>query len=80
MNTEEPTIKYSSYTDAQKRATLKYRANNKDKVNDQRKKYYNDKKESDPGFLEYKRTKAREYYKNKKAKESFIIIAPIIEQ
>jgi glutaredoxin 2 len=58
--------KYSSYTDAQKRATQKYRSNNKDKVNEQRKKYYQQRKESDPSFLEYKRQKAREYYQKKK--------------
>ncbi len=59
-------VKYSSYTDAQKRATQKYRLNNKDKVNDQRKKYYQFRKESDPQFLEYKRSKAREYYQRKR--------------
>jgi hypothetical protein len=59
-------IKYSSYTPAQKRATQKYRENNKDKVNEQRKKYYQNRKERDPEFLEYKRTKAKEYYQLKK--------------
>ena len=59
-------VKYSSYTEAQKRATQKYRANNKDKVNEQRKKYYQHRKDSDPNFLEYKRAKAREYYQKKK--------------
>ena len=63
---ENVIVKYSSYTDAQKRATQKYRANNKDKVNEQRKKYYQQRKESDPNFLEYKRAKAREYYQKKK--------------
>ena len=56
----------SSYSDAQKRATQKYRANNKEKVNEQRKKYYQHRKETDPSFLEYKRQKAREYYQKKK--------------
>ena len=37
-------------------------ADNKDKVNEQRKKYYQTRKESDPAFLEYKRAKAKEYY------------------
>ena len=59
-------IKYSSYTEAQKRATKKYRENNKDKVNEQRKKYYQKRKEEDPNFLNYKREKAKEYYKKKK--------------
>ena len=60
------TIKYSSYTPAQKRATQKYREKNKDKVNQQRKEYYLRRKESDPAFLEYKRNKAKEYYQRKK--------------
>ena len=63
---ENVIVKYSSYTEAQKRATQKYRSNNKDKVNEQRKKYYLQRKESDPNFLEYKRAKAREYYQKKK--------------
>ena len=61
------TIKiYSTYSPAQKRATQKYRVNNKDKVNEQRKKYYLSRKEKDPNFLEYKRMKAKEYYQKKK--------------
>ena len=56
-----------TYTDAQKRATKKYRENNKDKVNEQRKKYYQNRKAKDPTFLQYKRNKAKEYYQKKKA-------------
>lgn len=63
---EEPKIIYSSYTEAQKRATAKYREANKEKVNAQRKKYYEARKEKDPDFLQYKRDKAREYYLKKK--------------
>jgi hypothetical protein len=63
---EEPKIIYSSYTEAQKRATAKYREANKEKVNAQRKKYYESRKEKDPDFLQYKRDKAREYYLKKK--------------
>ena len=59
-------IRYSSYTEAQKRATKKYRENNKEKVNERRKLYYQQRKEKDPAFLEYKRTKAREYYHRKR--------------
>jgi len=59
---------YSTYTDSQKRATKKYRENNRAKVNEQRKVYYQKRKDSDPSFLEYKRKKAREYYQSKKAK------------
>lgn len=63
---EEKKIKYSSYTEAQKKATQKYRENNKEKVNEQRKKYYQNRKIKDPNFLEYKRLKAKEYYQKKK--------------
>lgn len=63
---EQPKIIYSSYTEAQKRATAKYREANKEKVNAQRKKYYESRKEKDPEFLQYKRDKAREYYLKKK--------------
>jgi len=63
---EKVIIKYSSYTPAQKRATQKYRQNNKEKVNEQRKKYYQERKEKDPDFLKYKREKAKEYYQRKK--------------
>ena len=87
---EKVIIKYSSYTPAQKRATQKYRQNNKEKVNEQRKKYYQSRKEKDPDFLKYKREKAKEYYQRKKAsketleeiKEEFLQAEPIplIEQ
>jgi hypothetical protein len=59
-------IKYSSYTPAQKKASQLYRQNNKEKINAQRKRYYQKRKENDPTFLEYKRVKAREYYEKKK--------------
>lgn len=63
-------IPKSKYTEAQKRATKKYRENNKEKVNEQRKKYYLNRKTKDPKFLEYKRLKAKEYYQKKKAIKS----------
>jgi hypothetical protein len=69
---EVPATVYSSYTEAQKRATKKYRDNNKEKVNIQRKKYYEERKAKDPTFLEQKRKKAKLYYlkkKEEKAKE-----------
>ena len=62
----KPDVKYSSYTAAQKKASQLYRQKNKDKINEQRKKYYQTKKMNDPTFLEYKRIKAREYYEKKK--------------
>lgn len=64
----------STYSESQKRATKKYRENNKEKVNEQRKQYYIKRKEKDPNFLLYKRTKAKEYYNKKKA------LKPIIEE
>ncbi len=39
----------------------------RERLNEQRKKYYIAKKEKDPNFLEYKRMKAKEYYMKKKA-------------
>ena len=71
---------YSSYTDSQKRATQKYRENNKDKVNEQRKKYYLSRKEKDPNFLEYKRSKAKEYYLKKKLLKVIHDVVPVIEE
>ena len=67
---EVPTTVYSSYTEAQKRATKKYRENNKDKVNLQRKKYYEERKAKDPSFLEQKRNKAKLYYQKKKEEKA----------
>lgn len=68
IDNEKIIIKYSSYTEAQKKATNKYRTENKEKVNEQRKKYYQSRKDKDPDFLTYKRDKAKEYYNNKKSK------------
>jgi len=71
MEPDTETVKvYSSYTEAQKRATKKYRELNKEKVNAQRKKYYDDRKAKDPTFLTYKREKAKEYYIKKKGIKS----------
>lgn len=82
---KEIIVKYSSYTPAQKKATLKYRENNKEKVKLQRKAYYDKRKLNDPLFLESKRLKAIEYYKmkklNKKCNEIINIIPKqIIEE
>ena len=64
---EIESVKYfSSYTPAQKKASQLYRLKNKEKINEQRKKYYQTKKSTDPKFLEYKRIKAKEYYEKKK--------------
>ena len=63
---EIESVKYSSYTPAQKKASQLYRQKNKEKINEQRKRYYQKRKETDPNFLEYKRMKAKEYYEKKK--------------
>jgi hypothetical protein len=80
MDSEKILVKYSSYTEAQKKATTKYRIENKEKVNNQRKKYYNDRKDKDPNFLIYKREKAKEYYLKKKTLKNSKIDEPIIEE
>jgi len=48
----------------------KYRIANREKINAQRKKYYQLRKEADPKFLEYKRMKSKEYYERKKMKKA----------
>jgi hypothetical protein len=48
----------------------KYRMANREKINEQRKKYYQTRKEADPKFLEYKRMKSKEYYERKKMKKA----------
>ena len=64
---ESTDIKYSSYTESQKKATKKYRIANKDKINEMRKAYYAKRKENDKDFIDYKRKMARIYYQRKKA-------------
>jgi hypothetical protein len=51
----------------------KYRMANREKINEQRKKYYQARKEADPKFLEYKRMKSKEYYERKKAKKVEVV-------
>jgi hypothetical protein len=51
-------------------ANQKYRIANREKINEQRKKYYQVRKEADPKFLEYKRMKSKEYYDRKKEKKA----------
>lgn len=73
MDSQTPisgSVRYSSNTPAQRNANKKYRENNKERVNEQRRVYYQKKKELDPTFLEIKRSKAREYYNKKKSDET----------
>jgi hypothetical protein len=51
-------------------ANQKYRIANREKINEQRKKYYQVRKEADPKFLEYKRMKSKEYYDRKKTSKA----------
>ena len=51
----------------------KYRMANREKINEQRKKYYQVRKETDPKFLEYKRMKSKEYYERKKMKKADVV-------
>jgi len=67
-NLEQPNIiiKYSSYTESQKKAITKYRLNHKEKIQELSKKYYENKKNSDPLFLEKKREQSKQYYQKRK--------------
>ena len=65
MENQSPIIIYKSYSQAQKKANLKYKANNKDKCNQLAKKYY-DQKTDDPAYIQKKRESAKRYYQKKK--------------
>jgi hypothetical protein len=77
MTEVAPTVMYSSYTPAQKKASQLYRENNKDKINAQRKLYYQARKERDPQFLEYKRIKSKEYYEKKKLSKVPVVVETV---
>ena len=65
MEIQSPIIIYKSYSQAQKKANLKYKANNKEKCNLLAKKYY-DQKKDDPAYIQKKRESAKRYYLKKK--------------
>ena len=65
METQNPIIVYKTYSQAQKRAVLKWRANNKNVVNGLAKKYYDNKK-NDPDYIQKKRDAAKRHYQKKK--------------
>lgn len=71
IENEKVIIRYSSYTESQKRAIKKYRENNKEKINQLHKKYY-DKQKSNPDFLQKKRDQAKKYYLKKKEQKNNI--------
>jgi hypothetical protein len=60
-------IIYKTYTPAQKKANLKYKTNNIERINTLAKKYY-DKNKNDPDFIQRKRESARKYYLKRKSK------------
>jgi len=61
-------IVYKTYTPSQKRANLKYKAKNLDKINALAKKYY-DQNKDDPVYRDKKRESARRYYQKIKSKK-----------
>ena len=65
MEIQSPIIIYKSYSQAQKKANLKYKANNKEKCNLLAKKYY-DQKKDDPVYIQKKRESAKRYYQKRK--------------
>jgi len=65
LQNETPIIIYKSYSQCQKKANLKYKANNKEKCNLLDKKYYDEKKD-DPVYIQKKRENAKRYYQKKK--------------
>jgi hypothetical protein len=67
MNEENIIIIYKTYTPAQKKANLKYKSNNLERINSLAKKYY-DKNKNDPDYLQRKRESAKRYYLKKKSK------------
>jgi len=73
---EEEIIHKPIYSDAQKKASIKYKEKNKDKINEIRKAYYKKRSENDLNFVEHKRAKAREYYQKRKEQKNKTI-API---
>lgn len=67
MNEDNIIIIYKTYTPAQKKANLKYKSNNLERINTLARKYY-DKNKNDPDYLQKKRESAKRYYLKKKSK------------
>ena len=65
MENNNVVIIYKSYSQAQKKANLKYKANNKEKCNLLAKKYY-DQSKDDPEYKQKKRDAAKRYYNKRK--------------
>jgi hypothetical protein len=65
MDTQNIQIIYKTYSEAQKKAILKWRNGNKDKVNALAKKYYDNIK-TNPEYIQRKREIAKKHYQKKK--------------
>jgi len=65
MENQNPIIIYKTYSEAQKKAVLKWRANNKGTVNGLAKKYYDQKKDN-PEYIQKKRDASKRYYERRK--------------
>ena len=82
---ENVIVIYKTYSEAQKKAILKWRANNKEVVNSLAKKYYDNQK-NDVEYIKKKRENAKRYYlkqkelkKNASLKDMFDFLEKKIE-
>lgn len=69
---ENVIIIYKTYTPAQKKANLKYKSNNLERINTLARKYYNLNK-NNPDYIQKKRESAKLYYLKKKSKLKNIV-------
>jgi hypothetical protein len=72
MTEEKIIIIYKTYTPAQKKANLKYKSNNLERINTLARKYY-EKNKNDPDYIQRKRESAKLYYLKKKSKLKNIV-------
>jgi len=72
MTEEKIIIIYKTYTPAQKKANLKYKSNNLERINTLAKKYYNLNK-NDPDYIQRKRESSKKYYLKKKEEKAQLI-------
>lgn len=71
-NNDNVIIIYKTYTPAQKKANLKYKSNNLDRINTLAKKYY-DLNKDNSDYIQKKRESAKKYYLKKKEEKSKLI-------
>jgi hypothetical protein len=65
-------IIYKTYTPAQKKANLKYKSNNLERINTLARKYY-DLNKDNPDYIQRKRESAKRFYLKKKEEKSKLI-------